>query len=650
MHLGVCYYPEHWPEARWAKDARQMAQLGLTRVRIGEFAWSRYEPEPGQYDWAWLDRAIETLHAEGLGIILGTPTATPPKWLVDRMPDMLARDPHGRPRRFGSRRHYCFSHQGYRAECRRIVTAMAQRYGAHPGIVMWQTDNEYGCHDTVESYSLAAQAGFRAWLGERYGSIDALNTAWGNVFWSQEYRSFDEIDAPAATVTEANPSHRLDYQRYCSDQVVSFNREQVDIIRRHSPGREITHNFMGGFTRFDHHKVGADLDLATWDSYPLGFLELSPVPDTLKNHWLRQGNPDFQAFHHDLYRGCSPKWGVMEQQPGPVNWAPYNPAPLPGMVRLWSLEAIAHGADLVSWFRWRQAPFAQEHMHAGLLRPDGMPAPALDEAADVARDLAKLGGHATRPAEVALIFDYEGQWTHMIQPQGEGMDLLRQSLEAYMALRSLGLSIDIVSQTADLSPYALVVIPGVPTLKPSLIAQLEAGTQTLLVLPRSGSKTETFQIPSALPPGPLQSLTGLAVTRVESLRPSVQEAVHWGDMSLQIQNWRETVELDTSDPPRVHAAFEDGAPFWVQRDRFHYLAGWPDALSAALVFDAIAKTVGLETHALGLNLRLRRLGEVTFAFNYGLETESLASIAPAQAKFLLGGRELPPAGVSAWRG
>ena len=165
MRLGVCYYPEHWPEQLWAEDARRMAQAGLSRVRIGEFAWSRIEPEPGRFEWGWLDRAIETLQAAGLGVILGTPTATPPKWLVDRMPDMVAVDAQGRPRNFGSRRHYSFSHLGYRAEAVRITRAMAERYGRHPAVVAWQTDNEYGCHDTVQSFCSAAAAAFRRILG-----------------------------------------------------------------------------------------------------------------------------------------------------------------------------------------------------------------------------------------------------------------------------------------------------------------------------------------------------------------------------------------------------------------------------------------------------------------------------------------------------
>jgi beta-galactosidase len=184
-----------------------MADLGLTWVRVGEFAWSRLEARPGVTTFDWLDRALEVLGNAGLKVVLGTPTATPPRWMLDRHPEMLALDREGRPRRFGSRRHYCFSHRGYRAECGRIVTLLAERYGRNPHVAAWQTDNEYGCHDTTLSFSPAAIAAFRDWLAQRYQSPEALNRAWGNVFWSMEYTSFDEIELPNLTVTEANPSH-----------------------------------------------------------------------------------------------------------------------------------------------------------------------------------------------------------------------------------------------------------------------------------------------------------------------------------------------------------------------------------------------------------------------------------------------------------
>ncbi|MCL4154854.1 UNVERIFIED_CONTAM: hypothetical protein GTU68_013839, partial [Idotea baltica] len=305
-----------------------MVETGLTWVRIGEFAWSRLEPSPEVLQFDWLDRAIETLGQAGLKVVLCTPTATPPRWMIDRHPDMIAVESSGQPRKFGSRRHYCFSHQGYQRESDRITSLIAERYGDNPHVAAWQTDNEYGCHDTTLSYSQAARKAFRTWLADRYRTIDALNRAWGNVFWSMDYASFDQIDLPNLTVTEANPSHTLAFRRFSSDQVVAFNRRQVDIIRAHS-NAPVSHNYMGRVTDFDHFRVGDDLDIATWDSYPLGFLEdRVGATDAHKRAFTRQGDPDFQAFHHDLYRAVGKgRWWVMEQQPGPVNWAPYNPAP-----------------------------------------------------------------------------------------------------------------------------------------------------------------------------------------------------------------------------------------------------------------------------------------------------------------------------------
>jgi len=172
--LGVCYYPEQWDEALWVDDARRMADIGIKKVRIAEFSWGVIEPKRDDFHWGWLDRAIETLAAEGLEIILGTPTATPPKWLIDAHPEILAYDEQGRPRRFGSRRHYCFSSPIYSEETARIVTVMAMRYGKHEAVTAWQTDNEYGCHNTTRSYSPAAAAAFRIWLKDRYKTTDRI--------------------------------------------------------------------------------------------------------------------------------------------------------------------------------------------------------------------------------------------------------------------------------------------------------------------------------------------------------------------------------------------------------------------------------------------------------------------------------------------
>ncbi|MEQ5787554.1 beta-galactosidase [Erythrobacter sp. NFXS35] len=626
MKLGCCYYPEHWPEDVWAEDARRMADMGLSLVRIGEFAWSRIEPEPGRYDWGWLDRAINTLASAGLKIILGTPTATPPKWLVDTMPDMVALDEQGRPRGFGSRRHYCFSHAGYRAECRRIVTALAQRYGHHPAIVMWQTDNEYGCHDTVLSFSDAAANGFREWLAARYSTVEALNTAWGNVFWSMEYRAFTEVDPPHLTVTEANPGHWLDYRRFASDQVASFNREQVEILRKLSPDKDITHNFMGFFTEFDHHEVGRDIDLATWDSYPLGFLEQFWFSSEEKRAYLRQGHPDIAAFHHDLYRGCSNgRWGVMEQQPGPVNWARFNPAPLPGMVALWTLEACAHGAEFTSYFRWRQAPFAQEQMHAGLLRPDSTEAEAVPEVRTAAAVLAEIGPQQPVQAAAALVFSYEAAWAIGIQPQGQSFRYLELVFECYSALRARGLDIDIVAPDADLEGYRMVVVPSLPIIRKGFVERLAGLTCPVMLGPRSGSKSASFSIPAGLAPGDLKRLIPITVTRVESLRDGVAEpAQGWA-----VTRWREDVAGDL-----VPELSDDaGRGVLYRNGNVRYLAVWPDRALLRLLFERMADEAGLPLVDLPEGIRVRRTASHAFTFNYAAE--------PVFAAHL--GETLPPA-------
>jgi beta-galactosidase len=604
-----------------------MSELGLTWVRIGEFAWSRLEPEPGRFDWAWMDRAFEVLADAGLRIVLGTPTATPPRWMLDRHPDMLAVDAGGRPRRFGSRRHYCFSHEGYRAEAARIAEHVARRYGRHPALGAWQTDNEYGCHDTAISYSDAARAAFRDWLAGKYQSIDALNRAWGNVFWSMEYDDFGQIGLPNLTVAEPNPSHALDFRRFSSDQVARFNAAQVAAIRRHSDA-PVSHNYMGRTLDFDHFALGRQMEIATWDSYPLGFLEdrLEDSPEH-KRRYAHQGDPDFQAFHHDLYRAVGQgRWWVMEQQPGPVNWAPHNPAPLPGMVRFWTWEAFAHGAEVVSYFRWRQAPFAQEQHHAGLLRPDGAEAPAFAEVAEVAREIADLPEAEAGRAEVALVFDYASAWGWQVQPQGRGCDYFRLVFEAYRGLRKLGLSVDILPpDTGDLDGYALILVPGLATLSEPLKAALQEADAHILLGPRTNAKTSCLAIPVPLPP----SIPGLDVTvaRVETLRPDMPVRV---DGAGHVTLWREDLE-GTAEVLDRDAA---GRPVTMRAGRLSYLGGWPDQYFLRHLLIRACAEAGVATRDLPPDIRIRQAGATRFVFNHGPEPVAFD------------GRTLPPAGVT----
>ena len=622
--LGTCYYPEQWDGAVWTDDARRMADLGLTWVRIGEFAWSRIEPAPGDLRLDWLARAMDALDGAGLRVVLGTPTATPPRWMLDRHPDMLAVDADGRPRGFGSRRHYCFSHDGYRTEGARIAGVLAERFGDR--VAAWQTDNEYGCHDTTLSYSDAARRAFRDWLARRYQSPEAMNRAWGNVFWSMEYGDWDEVDLPNLAVTEANPAHVMAFRRFSSDQVVRFDRAQLAAIRAHSAA-PVAHNYMGRVTDFDHYAVAEDHDIAAWDSYPLGFLlDRVDADDAHRRAFLRQGDPDFQAFHHDLYRAVGRgRWWVMEQQPGPVNWAPWNPAPLPGMVRLWAWEAFAHGAEAVLPFRWRQARFAQELHHAGLLRPDSVEAPAFAEVARVARELAGAPDVTATQAPVAIVFDYVSQWAWEAQPQGRGFDHLGLAFHLYRALRSLGLDVDLLPpDAASLDGYALTLIPSLLALGEPLRGAVAGAEGLVLAGPRTDHQTP--EMARRIPLGP--DLPGLAVTAtlVETLPPDAPRPLEGGGT---VGLWVEHVETTAEVVERTTG----GLPMLVRDGRRLYLAGWPDAGAARRILGALAREAGLDLADMPDGVRRRRTGAETFVFNHAAEPRSFA------------GRDLAPADV-----
>jgi beta-galactosidase len=506
------------------------------------------------------------------------------------------------------------------------VRLLAERYGAHPHVAAWQTDNEYGCHDTILSYSDAARHAFQRWCAARYDTIEALNAAWGNVFWSMEYDAFEQIGLPNLTVTAPAPAHALAFRRFSSDQVVRFNRAQVEILRAHT-GAPILHNYMGRETGFDHFDVGADLDVATWDSYPIGFLsDRIEADEDHKRRFLRQGDPDFQAFHHDLYRAVGQgRWWVMEQQPGPVNWAPWNPAPLPGMARLWAWEAIAHGAEVVSYFRWRQAPFAQEQMHAGLLRPDGGPAPGLGEAAEVARDLAGLGEIGPPVAPAALVFDYPSAWAWETLPQGADFDYIRLTFAFYRALRRAGLTVDVLpADTVGLDDYALILAPGLATLGEALRGALANFTGRAILGPRTDLSTPEHSV--RLPLGP--DLPGLSATviRCESLPPGATVPLAGGGA---FAHWVEELETDAAVSERT----VDGRPAAVTAGGLTYLAGWPDATALDRLVATACADAGLTYRPMPEGLRRVETTTHRFFVNYGAEAATHE------------GRTIPGAGV-----
>ncbi|MDI9348505.1 MAG: beta-galactosidase [Candidatus Symbiobacter sp.] len=654
MELGVCYYPEQTSEENWTGDVAKIKNLGLEWVRIGEFSWAMCEPHPGQYQFGWLERVIALLKREGMKIILGTPTATPPKWLSDQYPDILASDRDGRVRNFGSRRHYCFSSPRYRQESRRITTEFARRF-AHL-VDGWQTDNEYGCHDTVLSYSAAAQDGFRIWLGQKYGTIAALNDAWGNQFWSMIYRDFSEIDLPNLTTTEANPSHWLDFHRYSSAQVVDFNLEQVTIIQQNG-GRNIGHNYMGFFTDFDHYDVAQALDFVGWDSYPLGFMSKLNFTAAEKIRYARVGHPDIPAFHHELYRQMTAeqRFWVMEQQPGAVNWAAYNPAPAQGMVRLWSWQAFAHGAEVVSYFRFEQYAKAQEQFHHGLFTPERNLAQGGKEASQIASEIKKLGNILPKAqkntAKIALVFDFPSIWANKIQPQGDSYHTLDIMFRCYSAVRQLGHDLAIIPATADFTQYDVVIAPSLPLVADDLSQKLKNFKGKCLLLPRFASKSQALTIDLKQH----REICGFAISTSESLPDGFfdQATIDLKDknglaqpQTLQLGIWRDHADPDSLDPAiEILARYRDGGILLSRYGHIFRLMGLPDH---EIINKILVTYLGIHDRNYPQDCRATKLGDLVFMQNFSPVSHDLQPLAE-NAELIMGDLSVAPYSVNIWR-
>src|SRR5437870_7592179 len=303
--VGVDYYPEQWPRARWPIDAKLMADAGVRVVRVGEFAWSEFEPAPGRYAFAWLDDALQLLRQHDISVVLGTPTATPPAWLIQRHPEILPVDPDGVRVGFGGRRHYCPTRAVYRRYAGEIVTSLADHYREHGAVIGWQIDNEFACH-RGGCFCEECRTTFQRWLQRRYGSLEHLNETWGTAFWSQTYTAWEQIPLPARTVAVHNPALRLDFQRFVSDAYTEFQDLQIEILRTRCPRHFITTNLMGLFDEIDYFKLSRPLDFVAWDNYP---------------GYHGPADPVRTAMAHDLTRSLKHrKFWVMEQQAGPTAW------------------------------------------------------------------------------------------------------------------------------------------------------------------------------------------------------------------------------------------------------------------------------------------------------------------------------------------
>ena len=524
IDLGVCYYPEHWDRSLWAEDLDRMLTAGLKTVRIAEFAWSLIEPREGEYSYEFFDSFLDLAQEKGMQVIFCTPTATPPAWLTEKYPETLNADMDGHLFRHGSRRHYNYNSPVYRKLCRNIVEISASHYAQHPSIVGWQLDNEFNCeNDTF--YSDSDTIAFRCFLQERYGTLEELNKAWGTVFWNQTYTDWREVYVPRKTNTNSpNPHHLLDYYRFISDSVCSFAKEQADIIRKYcKEGDFITTN--GMFGNIDYQRMEREsLDVLMYDSYPnfAYCLDGFNPSDFMKDrHWSR---------NLAEVRAVSPVFGIMEQQSGANGWNTRMeaPTPRPGQMTLWTMQSIAHGADYISYFRWRTCTFGTEIYWHGILDYSGRENRRLKEVTQIARKMEALQEVAgsVYQARVGILKDYDNIWDSRVDRWHERVEAVSQN-GLFTALQQTHVPFDYVymenhTTVESLEQYQVLFYPHASILtaeRMTLLEQYVAQGGKLVMGCRTGYKDLNGKCVMDCLPGLAAKVTGTDIPEYSFVAP-----------------------------------------------------------------------------------------------------------------------------------
>lgn len=550
MHFGVDYYPEHWSEDRWEKDAKMMEDAGFNTVRVAEFAWSKMERTEGNFDFTWLNEAIETLAEHGLDVVLGTPTAAPPSWLTDKHPEILAVNEEKEVMRPGHRRHYCVNSDIYREYTKAIVGKMAEKFGEDNRVIGWQTDNELGhpvcyCDDCREE--------FHNWLREKYESLDELNRRWGTVFWSHEYTEWNQIPLPHDNPRKGpNPSLHLDYKRFFSHSTVEYNQFQVDILRDETENQWISHNFMPHFPNFDHFDMAEDLDLATWDHYPTE---------------IRETYSEVSAGHDLTYGFKDKPFWVMEQQCSYLTRDDLTPAPRPGETRMWTYQSIAHGADGIVYFRWRPCRFGDEQFHGGVLRYNGSRnSPRYQEIKEIGKELERvedeIAGTAVE-ASVGIYYSFEQNWSMDTYRYHSPIDYKEEIMKYYDALFEASVNVKFVSRKSDLDQLDLLLVPVMPMVDEGLENKLESYVQdggTLVGTFRTGIKNFDNVVTKKTFPGRLAELFGIEISEFTPVADKPEVSLKFpaeGGRNYEVQNWADCIEPVEA---KTVAEYSDGWP------------------------------------------------------------------------------------------
>ncbi|HEU4324240.1 MAG TPA: beta-galactosidase [Roseiflexaceae bacterium] len=654
---GGDYNPEQWPEEVWEEDARLMREAGVNLVSLGVFAWARLEPRPGRYDFGWLDRAIDLLHAHDVAVNLATATAAPPPWLARQNPEILPVTADGIRLWHGSRRHYCPTQPIYREHARRLVTALAQRYGTHPALRLWHIDNEYACH-VAECFCDSCAAAFRKWLRGRYGTLDALNNAWGTAFWGQIYSEWEEIIPPRRAPYMIHPGHQLDWRRFCSDAWLDCFEDQRAILRQITPDIPLTTNLMGLFKPLDYWRWAERQDIIANDSYP----DPSSPDSAIEG-----------AIAGDLMRslGGGRPWLLMEQATAHVNWRPQNATKRPGQMRLGSYQALARGADGVMFFQWRASKAGGEQFHAAML-------PHAGTDSRVWREVVELGGELTGltalrgsrvAAEVAIALDWPSWWALEIEGK-PSVDLrLAQQLRAWYApLFARNTTVDLVRPEADLSRYRLVLAPNLflitDTAAANLLRYVEEGG-TLAVGCFSGIVDERGQVRTGGYPAPWRRMLGLRVEEFAPFPASGFGAVTTTDgMGFGCRIWVDLLHLTGAEPLALFADGFYAGRAAVTHHRYglghsYYVGTCLDVPGMAWLTEQIAGNAGLRpppTLPPGIEQVRRDDGQRAWRFllNHG-DTAAIVTLHPGEHDLLGTAAEdgaliLPPLGVAILEG
>ncbi|MFH9660975.1 beta-galactosidase [Streptomyces sp. NPDC017248] len=512
LAFGGDYNPEQWPEYVWREDVRLMREAGVTMVSVGIFSWALLEPAPGRYDFGWLDRVLDLLHESGIRVDLGTPTVVPPVWFYRAHPEALPVTAEGVRYEFGSRGAICHSNADYRAAAANITTRLAERYGDHPALALWHVHNEYGVPVSA-CYCDSCAVHFRRWLADTYGSVEAVNEAWGTAFWGQRYADLAEINPPRATPTVGNPGQALDYKRFADATIRENFRAERDILHRLSPGVPVTTNFMTALSQcdsMDYWAWGREVDLVTNDHYL--------ITDGRRTHVNL-------AMAADLTRsvaGGAP-WLLLEHSTSGVNWQPRNPAKAPGQMARNSLAHVARGSEGAMFFQWRQSRRGAEKFHSAMLPHGGTDTRVWREVAELGASvgaLSEVRGTRTE-ADAALLWDWQSWWAqNLAWRPSEDHDPRERADSFYETLYDRHLTVDFAHPEADLSAYPLVVVPALYLMTEAAgrnVGEYVENGGTLVVSYFSGIVDEHDAVHEGAYPGVLRDVLGLTVEEFSPL-------------------------------------------------------------------------------------------------------------------------------------